>query len=128
VKQKRELEPNLDPVAVDSADAEDVLADSVVAAEAPGGCPERRTSTPARGAQVSLEPADRADALVRLAAVAAYFRRAEPQNPAIYLIERAVRWVQMPLEAWLQTVISDDSVLTSVRDTLGLMEAVEDNT
>jgi type VI secretion system protein ImpA len=77
---------------------------------------------------VPLEPADRADALARLTAVAAYFRRAEPQTPAIYLIERAVRWVQMPLEAWLQTVIRDDSVLTSVRDTLGLMEAVEDNT
>jgi len=60
--------------------------------------------------------------------VAAYFRRAEPQTPAIYLIERAVRWVQMPLEDWLQTVIRDDSVLASVRDTLGLMETVENNT
>ena len=50
------------------------------------------------------------------------------QTPAIYLIERAVHWAQMPLEDWLQTVIRDDSVLTAVRDTLGLMESVENNT
>lgn len=128
VQQKRELEPDPEPVAVNSADAADLLAARAVAAEAPGGPPARGTATPARGAQVSLEPADRADALVRLTAVAAYFRRAEPQSPAIYLIERAVRWVQMPLETWLQAVIRDDSVLTALRDTLGLIEAVEDHT
>ena len=119
VKQKRELEPDPAPVAVNSADAAEILAGHAVE-DVPAG-------PLARGAQVSLEPVNRADALVRLTAVAAYFRRAEPQSPAIYLIERAVRWVQMPLEAWLQVVISDDSVLASVRDTLGLMEGVEDN-
>jgi type VI secretion system protein ImpA len=130
VKQKRELEPDADPVDVTSPDTDAIpAADSAaVAIASPAEHPVLRTSSRARGAQVPLEPADRADALARLTAVAAYFRRAEPQNPAIYLIERAVRWVQMPLEAWLQTVIRDDSVLTSVRDTLGLMEAVEDNT
>jgi type VI secretion system protein ImpA len=130
VKQKRELEPDADSVDVTSPDTDAILAaDSTAAAIAPPAeHPTPHTSSRARGAQVPLEPADRADALARLTAVAAYFRRAEPQTPAIYLIERAVRWVQMPLEAWLQTVIRDDSVLTSVRDTLGLMEAVEDNT
>jgi type VI secretion system protein ImpA len=69
-----------------------------------------------------LEPLDRADALRRLAAVAAFFRRTEPHSPVAYLVQRAVRWGEMPLEEWLREVINSDDVLGHVRETLGLKD------
>jgi type VI secretion system protein ImpA len=67
-----------------------------------------------------LPPADRADALQQLEAIAQFFHRTEPHSPVAYLVQRAVRWGQMPLEQWLNEVISDQSVLTHIRDTLGI--------
>jgi type VI secretion system protein ImpA len=72
---------------------------------------------------VPLEPRDRADALRRLAAAAEYFRKTEPHSPVAYLVERAIRWGEMPLEQWLKDVIGNDEVLGHVRETLGLKES-----
>jgi type VI secretion system protein ImpA len=74
-------------------------------------------------AVLSLMPRDRADALCRLAAVAEYFRRTEPHSPVAYLVQRAVRWGEMPLEEWLREVIHDEGVLGQLRETLGLKDA-----
>lgn len=71
---------------------------------------------------VPFAPQDRSDALNRLAAVADFFRQTEPHSPVSYLVQRAVQWGQMPLEDWLRDVISDDAVLTRVRETLGLKD------
>lgn len=68
----------------------------------------------------SLEPRDRADALRRLEAIADFFRRNEPHSPVAYLVQRAVRWGQMPLEEWLKEVIHDQSVLVQLNETLGI--------
>ena len=68
---------------------------------------------------VPLEPQNRADALRRLAAVADYFRKTEPHSPVAYLVQRAVRWGEMPLEEWLQDVIHDEDVLGQLREMLG---------
>jgi type VI secretion system protein ImpA len=76
-----------------------------------------------QAASISIDPQSRADALRRLAAVAAYFRRTEPHSPVSYLIQRAVRWGEMPLEQWLQDVISNEDVLGRVRETLGLKDS-----
>jgi len=73
-------------------------------------------------ADMTLEPQNRADALRRLEALAVYFRRTEPHSPVSYLVQRAVRWGEMPLEAWLQDVINDEGVLSRVRETLGLKD------
>ena len=80
-------------------------------------------SPPSRSVVVSLELQSRADALRRLAAVADYFRRTEPHSPVAYLVQRAVRWGEMPLEEWLQDVIHDESVLAQLRETLGLKDS-----
>jgi type VI secretion system protein ImpA len=80
-------------------------------------------SPPRRSVVGSVELQSRADALRQLAAVADYFRRTEPHSPVSYLIQRAVRWGEMPLEAWLQNVIHDESVLDQLRETLGLKDA-----
>jgi type VI secretion system protein ImpA len=75
-----------------------------------------------RPAVMSLMPQDRAEALHRLAAVAEYFRRTEPHSPIAYLVQRAVRWGEMPLDEWLRDVIHDESVLGQLRETLGLRD------
>lgn len=67
----------------------------------------------------------RQDALRRLAEVADYFRRTEPHSPVSYLVQRAITWGQMPLDAWLTDVIKDGALLASIRETLGLNTALE---
>ena len=69
---------------------------------------------------IAVEPTSRADALQRLAAIAEFFHRSEPHSPIAYLVQRAVRWGQMPLEEWLSEVISDQGVLAHIRETLGI--------
>jgi type VI secretion system protein ImpA len=64
----------------------------------------------------------RQEALGRLYVAAEYFRNAEPHSPISYLVERAIRWSDMPLEAWLKDVIKEDSVLNHLRETLGIKE------
>lgn len=62
---------------------------------------------------------NRQDALKRLSEVAEYFRKNEPHSPVSYLIHRAVKWGNMPLENWLQDVIKDESIISNLRQTLG---------
>ena len=62
---------------------------------------------------------NRSDALKRLADLAEFFRKTEPHSPLSYLIQRAVKWGEMPLESWLQDVIKDETVLFQLRQTLG---------
>jgi type VI secretion system protein ImpA len=116
LKKKRELEPDPvspapDPSAANGAPAtsNNIAIISATAATVAG-----------TAAILPLEPADRADALRRLEAIAAYFQRTEPQSPVSYLVQRAVRWGQMPLEEWLNDVIGDQGVLAHIRETLGL--------
>ncbi len=75
---------------------------------------------PAMSGSLPLEPQSREDALLRLQAVALYFRRTEPHSPVSYLVQRAARWGAMPLEQWLQEVVKDESVLGSIWETLGI--------
>lgn len=62
---------------------------------------------------------NRQDALKRLSEIAEYFRKNEPHSPISYLITRAVKWGNMPLELWLQDVIKDEAVIYNIRQTLG---------
>lgn len=101
VKEKRILEP--DPVA-DSG-----LAAGEASSDGSGGV--SGSSGPVR---------DRVEALRRLAEVAQYFQRTEPHSPVAYLVERAIKWGQMPLEVWLEDVIKDGAVLGQLKETLGL--------
>ena len=56
----------------------------------------------------------------RLSEIAAFFQKTEPHSPVAYLVQRAVRWGNMPLDSWLRDVIKDESVLFNLRETLGL--------
>ncbi len=103
VKEKRLLEPDA------LADAEG--GEGAEAGAEGGGAATGIGSGPVRS---------RTEALRRLAEVSEYFRRTEPHSPVAYLVQRAIKWGQMPLETWLQDVIKDDAVLGQLRETLGL--------
>lgn len=110
VKEKRVLEP--DPVAAE------VAAEAGAGNEQSGQYEERSAKAGASGPIRSRD-----DAFKRLAEVADYFRKAEPHSPVTYLVERAIKWGQMPLETWLVDVVKNDAVLDQVRETLGLKSA-----
>ncbi|MEJ7848687.1 MAG: type VI secretion system protein TssA [Pyrinomonadaceae bacterium] len=75
------------------------------------------TAKPAGTASGAIQ--NRKDALKRLDEIAAFFQKSEPHSPVSYLVQRAVKWGNMPLESWLQDVIKDQSVLFQLRETLG---------
>ena len=62
----------------------------------------------------------RSEALRRLDDIATFFKRTEPHSPVSYLVQRAVKWGNMPLDSWLQEVIKDPSVLYQLKETLGV--------
>ncbi len=62
----------------------------------------------------------RTQALQQLHEVAAYFRRTEPHSPVAYLAEKAARWGDLPLHAWLRQVVKDDATLARLDDMLGV--------
>lgn len=62
----------------------------------------------------------RAQALQQLQEVAAYFRRTEPHSPVAYLAEKAARWGELPLHAWLRQVVKDDATLARLDEMLGV--------
>lgn len=101
VEEKRRLEP--DAVSEEAA----VEAGSPATSGQPSG-------------PLPLEPRDRADAVRRLAAVATFFKRTEPHSPVSYLVQKAMRWAEMPLEAWLQELLSDETAMARVREMLGI--------
>lgn len=82
--KKRPQEP-----AVEAAVEEEpeVLAEE----EAPPGAPVRV----ARRKVVGVEPADREDALERVAVAARYLRQQDPYSPAPYLLLRGLRWGEL---------------------------------
>lgn len=112
LEEKRLEEPDETDAATESAEAVD---GSSVATGNP-------VSVPAGAIQ------NRKDALKRLSDIADYFQKNEPHSPVSYLVTRAVKWGEMPLENWLQDVIKDDSVLSNLRQTLGFNTNKDDST
>lgn len=49
----------------------------------------------------------REDALRVLAEVSIYFKRSEPHSPIYFLLDRAVKWGNMPLDQWLNEMINE---------------------
>lgn len=91
--------------------AEPAVADEA----APGAAPATVAPTALPGVLQS-----RAQALQQLRDVAAYFRRTEPHSPVAYLAEKAARWGDLPLHAWLRQVVKDDGALARLDELLGV--------
>jgi len=62
----------------------------------------------------------RAQALQQLRAVAEFFRRTEPHSPVAFLADKAARWGEMPLQAWLREVVKDAGSLAHLEELLGV--------
>jgi type VI secretion system protein ImpA len=62
----------------------------------------------------------RAQALQQLREVAGFFRRTEPHSPVAYLADKAARWGDMPLHAWLRAVLKDGGTLAQLEEILGV--------
>jgi len=77
-----------------------------------------RTAAPMLLAEGPLQHRDQA--LAQLRQVAEFFRRTEPHSPVAYLAEKAARWGEQPLHAWLRSVIKDDASLTRLEELLGI--------
>ncbi|WP_323613163.1 type VI secretion system protein TssA [Pseudomonas putida] len=73
-------------------------------------------------APMRTTPLTRDEAFTMLAGIAQFFKQTEPQSPVPYLIERAIKWGNMPLEGWLSDVIKDSNVVDNIRDVLGTRE------
>jgi len=74
-------------------------------------------------APLRTTPQSRDEAFTLLAGIAQFFKQTEPQSPVPYLIERAIKWGNMPLEGWLNDVIKDSNVVDNIRDVLGTRDA-----
>ena len=83
--------------------------------------------TPIAGGVATGAIANRKDALKRLNDIAEFFSKTEPHSPISYIVQRAVKWGNMPLETWLQDVIKDETVLFNLRQTLGFNTSSGDN-
>jgi type VI secretion system protein ImpA len=69
----------------------------------------------------------RAGAVAKLQEAADYFRRTEPHSPISYLIQRAVRWANMPFDQLMRDYIKDEATLGQVWEVLGLGEGGSDS-
>ncbi len=61
-------------------------------------------------------------AFERLKEVADYLRKTEPHSPVSYLVNRAVKWGDMPLESVLAELVKNTDVRKQIMETLGLKE------
>ncbi len=92
--------------------------------------PAQQASQAGQGANASVATAlaavshgpirTRAQALSQLREVADFFRQTEPHSPVAYLAARAAKWGDMPLHAWLRTVVKDDATLSQIEELLGV--------
>ncbi|HEX9961011.1 MAG TPA: type VI secretion system protein TssA [Pyrinomonadaceae bacterium] len=110
LEEKRRQEPDEAEETTETVEGED-------------GAVQVRTVAVATGAITN-----RQDALKRLADVSEYFKKNEPHSPVSYLVQRAVKWGNMPLENWLQDVIKDETVIFQIRQTLGFNTKDPDST
>lgn len=72
-------------------------------------------------AQSSGPVNSRAEAFKKLTEISEYFRKTEPHSPISYILKRAVKWGDMPLEDLMQELIPD----SSARDFYGSLTGIK---
>ncbi len=111
--------PGADLDAVDEAEpGEDDDGAAETSAPSDGG-------TPVAGAPAG-PPRTRAEAVSRLRQAVEYFHKAEPHSPVALLVERSIRWAELPLTDVLAELVKDTDVLEKIRETLGVPEPDSD--
>lgn len=88
------------------------------AADAPAGRKGQTVMISAAGGAIT----NRKVAFERLKEVADFLRKTEPHSPVSYLVNRAVKWGDMPLESVLAELVKNTDVRKQILETLGLKE------
>jgi type VI secretion system protein ImpA len=81
---------------------------------------ETSTGQQAVTQQSSKGVQSRADAFKKLIEISDFFRKTEPHSPIPYILERAVRWGDMPLDELIRELIPD----SSARDFYGSLTGI----
>lgn len=63
---------------------------------------------------------NREQAMQVLQDIADYFQANEPHSPVSYMLQKTIKWNQMPLHEWLGHVIKNENPLESVQELLGV--------
>ncbi len=74
-------------------------------------------------AQTSGPVKNREDAFKKLTEISEYFRKTEPHSPISYILKRAVKWGDMPLDDLMRELIPD----SSARDVYGSLTGIPTN-
>jgi len=94
---------------LDDATEQDTVADEESSTAAPVA------SAPPKPAQMTREIAFK-----QIIDLAEFFRKTEPHSPVSYLLEKAVKWGEMPLTELIQELISDNNSLERFSDLTGV--------
>jgi len=86
------------------------------AALAPGAASDASDSISSMAGPIQT----RQEAYRRLAEAAAYLLRTEPHSPTPYLVNRAIRWGQLPLDQLLPELVRNEGALGDLRQLLNL--------
>ncbi|HFX6185557.1 TPA: type VI secretion system protein TssA [Acinetobacter baumannii] len=70
--------------------------------------------------QAQTHLANREQAMKVLQEIAEYFQANEPHSPVSYMLQKTIKWSQMPLHEWLAQVIKDEHPLQMVQEMLGV--------
>lgn len=65
---------------------------------------------------------NREQAMNVLQEIADYFQANEPHSPVSYMLQKTIKWNQMPLHEWLGQVIQNENPLESVQELLGVQQ------
>ena len=63
---------------------------------------------------------NREQAMRVLQDIADYFQTNEPHSPVSYMLQKTIKWSQMPLHEWLTQVIKNENPLDSIQELLGV--------
>ncbi|TCB50765.1 type VI secretion system protein TssA [Acinetobacter sp. ANC 4779] len=72
--------------------------------------------------QIQNHVANREQAMQVLQDMANYFQANEPHSPVSYMLQKTIKWSQMPLHEWLSQVIKNENPLETVHELLGVQK------
>ncbi|MCE2680676.1 MAG: type VI secretion system ImpA family N-terminal domain-containing protein [Burkholderiales bacterium] len=65
-------------------------------------------------------PANRQNAVQNIEQALFYFEQHEPQHPVKAMLQRALTWMNKPMDQWLSELVSDEPSRKKIQDVLGL--------
>jgi len=100
-------------------------ADALADAEEPSDDEETDEASPASETQVKKVKGpieNREDAFKQLLEIATYFRKYEPHSPISYILQKAVKWGNMPLNELIAELIPDSSSRERYSELTGVID------